>query len=500
MKGLRWGLRLALAVVVLAASLPGMVGRSQAGEFGLFFPFVFKPDSTVRVADVLRPFDANVSDLVGPVSWYGNYGKTPEIIAVSNGVELDVLAQDYNTATPWKAVLLHIKHLPEGYRVTQALTGLPMLDRVMGLGADADGNRYYATGVDENALITPTYPPLNTYRSDIVRVIKVDPSGNLLFNIDLDPARYAFDSSAEMIINPMRASTARLAVGGNEIALVHGINTKPDPNLDGRRHQKALSTRLDAATGAVTRVRSVWVSHSFDQRLLFDGTGIIENHLGDAYPRTVVFGRDHVTYPLFYIKGPIGENLTATRLGNVALIENDPFYSYLALFVSESTSVVGEIYNSKINGPRDLAIVRVSQADNSLDPSLPDMLTVISGDQERTNRLRWLTRYTAESRLHAERPKLVALGGDRYIVLWEEWRNKDKYNDVYIGVYAMLIDAAGNALRGPQLLTTDHHLSRGDDAFLLDGRAAWMTGVAAEGKLLLHFVDEGLGYVVEVIP
>ena len=35
-------------------------------------------------------------------------------------------------------------------------------------------------------VVDPTYPPLDTYRSNIVRVIKLNPAGNVQFNIDLD--------------------------------------------------------------------------------------------------------------------------------------------------------------------------------------------------------------------------------------------------------------------------------------------------------------------------
>lgn len=463
----------------------------------LFLPVIGGPqegDTPTPVPLPLTPFDANASDLVGPSSWAANYGKTPEIVVASDGATLHVLAQDYDAATPWNAVLLHIEPGQGGYVVTQALTALPMLDRIMGLAVDAAGNRTYATGVDEGDVVDADYPPVDTYRNDIVRVIKLNAAGDVLFNVDLDIARQAANPTAEAIINPMVAASARLAVGGDEIALVHGNNTDPDWNIGGARHQKALSTRLDATTGDVTRTSSVWVSHSFDQRLLYDGEGIIEHHLGDAFPRTIVFGRQHISYPLFHIKGPLGENLTATRLGNVALIEDDADYGYLALFATESTPVAGDIYNSKINGPRNLAIVRVNRQDNSIDPTLPDTLTVTSAGAQHTNRLRWLTHYTEASSLHAERPKLVAIGGDRYVVLWEQWRNTGSNSDVYDGVYGMVVDDQGNTLQPTTLLTAEHHLHRGDDAFLLDGRAAWMTGSAMDKTLMIHFVDASLNY------
>jgi hypothetical protein len=387
-------------------------------------------------------------------------------------------------------VLLHIEPHATGYGVTQALTNIPTLDRVMGLATDEAGNRYYATGVDESDVVDAYYPPPDTYRSDIVRVIKLNPAGDVLFNIDLDTARYAYDDDAEMIINPMVAATARLAVGGNEIALVHGINTDPDWNIGGARHQKALSTRLDATSGAVVRAWSVWVSHSFDQRLLYDGEGIIEHHLGDSFPRYIVFARDHTSYPLFHIKGALGENNTYTRLGNIALIEDDPDYGYIALFATESNTKTG----SQINGPRNLAMVRVKSSDNTVDPTLPNILTFTRGSTQYKNRLKWLTLYSAGSDLHAERPKLIGIGGDQYIALWEEWHNTGSYSDTFNGVYGMVIDDRGGVLSGATLITDQHHLHRGDDAFLLDNRAAWMTGSAGEQELYIHLVDSSLSY------
>ena len=183
-------------------------------------------------------------------------------------------------------------------------------------------------------------------------------------------------------------------------------------------------------------------------------------------------------------------NNTSTRLGNLALIENDPAYRYLALFATESSADT----SSLISGPRNLAVVRVKDSDNSTDPNLPDTLTVTSVGTQYTNRLRWLTHYSAGSNLHAERPKLIGLGGDRYVVLWEEWLNTGSYSDTFNGVYGMVIDGEGNLLHAPALITGEHHLQRGDDAFLLNNRAAWVTGNAAERKLYIHFVDASLNY------
>ena len=105
-----------------------------------------------------------------------------------------------------------------------------------------------------------------------------------------------------------------------------------------------------------------------------------------------------------------------------------------------------------------------------------------------------MTHYSASSSLHAERPKLIGIGADQYVVLWEQWLSTGGIPDTFNGVYGTVIDDKGNVLSAATQLTDEHHLHRGDDAFLLDNRAAWMTGNAAERKLYIHFVDASLNY------
>ncbi|WP_231617726.1 dockerin type I domain-containing protein [Novipirellula aureliae] len=465
-------------------------------------------DQKLLVSDVLTPFDANEQDLNGPTSWASQYGKTPEIVVSSNGNVLDVLAQDYDPETPWKAVLFRVTPTSTGYAVSQIHADLPMLDRIMGLATDEAGNRYYATGVDEGELVDPDYPPLDTFRNDIVRVVKLDGNGKILFNIDLDTARHQADENALMIVNPMTFASSRLAVGGGEVALLHSTNGDPDPNISGVRHQMARSTRLDADSGDVTRTGTIWVSHSLDQRLIHDSEEMIEMHLGDAFPRSIVISHDYESewagiqsesFPLFQIKGSLGENNTRTRLGDIVPIA-DSNYSHMVLFSTESTSRTDALsgQGGLISGSRNLAIVRFNGDDGGIDPSLPDQLTVTSSGKIYENRLRWLTTYATDSGLHAERPKMVRVGDDRNIVLWEEWEVADS-SETFRGVYGMVIDDKGEIIESATLISQDHHLHRGDDAFVLDGQAGWMTGNATDRTLELHLVDTNLNYAMHIL-
>lgn len=491
---------------------PGPDGAVSADDGGSVPPPRSVEERTV--GELLVPFDADRQDLVGPADHQTLYGRRPSIVARPLDDTVDILAQDYGDAEP-RAVLLRLAPEDDGYVITRALE-VPILDRLMGFARDGAGDYYVASGVDEGDDVSPTYPEEGTYRSNVVRVQKLDQDGNVLFDTDLDLARAAAEDDPEQLVNPMVASTARLAVGGGSVALVHGNNTGPDPELDGARHQKAVTSHLNADTGEVERTSSVWVSHSFDQRLFHDGRGFVEMHLGDAYPRYIVLARvapDSGRYALFFNKGGHGANNTFTRLGDIAPIEDDPTYGYMAAFSTERTTGTTPLFETEdsVAGIRDLAVVRARRdfedrpGDEDLshvDPDLPDTLTVDAGNHgERTNRLRWLTDYgSAEATIHVERPKLVAIGGSRFIALWETWERTGSGRNAYefTGTHGILLDETGAPLLDAVELT-EHHLPRGDDAFALDGHAAWITGDRELPALRLHLVDDTLTYRQVVI-
>lgn len=492
--------RLCIATSVLLSAFAGGCGEAETttggtGGDGGGTPL---PEPVATMAELLVPFDANRQDLEGPGGWSTQYGKSPEIVAVPRGRLIDVLVQGYEDNQPKsksEALVLRLQPREDDYVITAVLNP-PMLDRVMGLGVDGDAV-FVASGIDETDTLTLDDPAPGEYRSGIVRVVKQTWDGAVLFDTDLDLARQAKGGSPELLINPMVAATSRLAVGGGRVALVHGINTDADHAINAR-HQKAITTHLDAETGEVARTSSVWVSHSFDQRVFHDGTSFIELHLGDAYPRDILFAPvepDSGPYSALAIKGALGANNTFTRLGNAALIESDPDFGYLVLFATEP----GAATTAMITASRDLGLVRVRRdlaktppGSSPVDPSMPDTFDVESAGQTRQNRLRWLTHYQSETggQSHAERPKLVPLGGDRYVVLWERW---DANGGKFAGTWGMVIDATGAVLVEATELT-DSHLPRGDDAFALYGEAAWITGDRQLRELHVHVVDAKLAY------
>jgi hypothetical protein len=464
-------------------------GAAVGGSGGSFGPCtnaepalaVTRRDTTV-VSELGRPFDPDEQDDSGPGSWEARYGKTPEIVAVPDGAGLAVLYQDQDQAD--SAFVVHVSASGASY-VIDAAFEVGSLGRIMGLTLDDSGSYYVATGVSEDEQVDAVYPPNLIHRPDIVRVVKFDGSGCVTMESDVDMARAAFAEATnednEIIVNPMVAATSRLAYGGGQLVLVHGHNTEPDPDLDGTRHQKAITTHIDAESGLVTRASSMWVSHSFDQRAFYDGTGLVELHLGDAYPRAIAFGRYLATagdgdYPLFAIKGETGDNRTFSRLGGIVQVSDGTFGYMVALSTERTATISGD---DELQGTRDLAILRIRTdfADTS-EPIVEEgaelgSLPVSSGGEDVTNYLRWLTDLGPDR--HVERPRIVALPSGEVVLLWEEWTVSGS-SDQYQGTFAMTVDAQGQTIAGPSEVSGDHHLPRGDDAVRLGDRAAYVTG------------------------
>jgi hypothetical protein len=468
--------------------------------------------ATTAIATMGTPFDTDGDD-TSPWSRSTNYGSAPEIVALPDGENVDVLWQDHSSdpkgnqddpnKNAKKAFVVHIEKGAAGYAVTRAYQ-VDQLAHIMGLAKDELGNYYVATGVDEDADLTPTVPAEGMHRPGIVKLIKFDQNGCKLLEIDADVEREKADAESEPIINPMVAATSRLAYHGGRLALLHGINTGYDANVDAR-HQKALTTHFDAMTGAVTRASSMWVSHSFDQRLFWDGIGFTELHLGDAYPRAIALGRFNdaqdgtETYELFKPKGEEGANDTYTRLGGIAPIATGDF-GYLVVFSTDRGAETAAI----LNGTRDVAFVRVSRGFAEMDETGSTYVdgnatqSVTSSGEPVSNKLSWLTDYAADS-AQADRPRVAAAGAEQFVVLWERWTGTSDQQSQFDGLHGLVLGADGLVKVAPKLLG-QQHLSRGDDVVPLGARAAFVSGSAASKKLSLNLIGADLALETIEIP
>lgn len=446
----------------------------------------------------VTPFDVDRRDLVGPNSHDAQYGKTPEIVAVPGAGFIDVVLRSNDDPSATRAFYVRITDSGGTLALGQAME-IPSLGLLMGFTRAADGTFYYATGTYDDD-VSSSYPSNGVHRANVVRVYHFDASGQVLFDVDLDTARGLVDDTSEAIINPGVASSSRLAVAGDVLALVHGINTNPDWSINGTRHQKALSTYLDATTGVVRTTSGIWMSHSFDQRYLVDGNALVELHLGDAYDRAIRYSRVTGAHAasgvsVYFPKGALGANNTRTRLGDIVLVPGASDGSMLAAVASERTPGSDEV----VSGCRDLGLVRTNAS--GLDSSFGTAIAVSSAGFDKTNHVLFLTdcEATSASMSHAERPKLVTVSSTELLVLWENWTYAiGGTSQTFDGTYAMRIDASGT-ITAAATRVSDHHLPRGDDAFAYDGGAAWITGDEMLMELTLHVVASDLAITERVL-
>ena len=99
----------------------------------------------------------------------------------------------------------------------------------------------------------------------------------------------------------------------------------------------------------------------------------------------------------------------------------------------------------------------------------------------------WLTNYTNRATENAERPHLVAIGGGRFIALWEKW-SLTAYGETFAAVF----DEYGNILKVPTSLGTTARLHRQDSPIQFGNKAAWVVGESTGPRLVLYTVDANL--------
>lgn len=460
--------------------------------------------TTTSIAMMGKPFDSDEDD-TSPWGWATNYGMAPEIVALPDGESVDILWQDHSAdparneddpnKNAKKAFVVHVEKGASGYAVTRAYQ-VDQLAHIMGLARDENGNYYVATGVDEDADLTPENPAPGEHRPGIVKILKFDQNGCKSLEIDAGLERQKADPESDPIINPMVAASSRLAYHEGRLALVHGINIDYDPAVMAR-HQKAMSTHFDASSGAATLTSSMWVSHSFDQRLFYDGSGFVELHLGDAYPRSIAMGRFNDqkegtdTYELFKPKGDTGDNDTFTRLGGIAPIASGDF-GYVVVFTTER----GTETEQSLNGTRDLAFLRVARGFADMDEKGTTFVdggatqAVTSSGKAVTNKLSWLTDYGADM-AQADRPRIAPIGEDQFVVLWERWTGTGDRQATFGGIHGLVLGGDGSVKVMPKALG-QHHLSRADDVVGLGGQALFVSGDGTAKKLVLNLVSADL--------
>jgi hypothetical protein len=299
-------------------------------------------------------------------------------------------------------------------------------------------------------------------------------------------------------------------------------------DIDGTsRHQQAYFRAVRADNGDPVLARNGGaVGHSFQSLALPSDEGVItveRSDTGFLIANYMKYGytRNHRASIFTHA---FNENNCFSELGAIAPASD----GYLVLFTSNhSTNPVQRLdgnlnlINAEEERSRDLAIVRIRKGfvdqlerlgqynlyySFPLFPGLetPESIFALGGLESPV----YLTNLDTERKYSATRPRMVRLGDGSFVVFYERWTHqvltrsdgRKEAQQSYDATVALLIDESGNILNGPTVLPGDPRLMRGDDAFLYEGKAAWLSGDIVDGKMVLHTIDRGLNYEVAVLP
>jgi hypothetical protein len=328
----------------------------------------------------------------------------------------------------------------------------------------------------------------------------------------------------------MNAGSGRLATGAGQLAAVFARRRYTAG--DGLIHQEANALLVTRNLSAVLLKAGNTVSHSFDQRLIFDGTDFVALHQGDAYPYAALIieklrtkrGRFPQATRVPVYACPTFANSVYFELGGLAA-EPD---GYPVLFTSTRNiaAVSAGTERASHNTAWDLAMVYVRRDfDTRRQPANPyDLLTwgvlaqgyapdekftvdnftfnpkTVDFDKPdpRTIRRRvlWLTEHDRTTK--ATHAKFAKLRAGEYLALWEEHTFADgRWRHATTRGMAIGSSGAGGKktiTKGSAIEMKGVRLHQGDDAVVLtiEGApyAAWVT--AAGDQLLLHTLGADL--------
>jgi hypothetical protein len=123
---------------------------------------------------------------------------------------------------------------------------------------------------------------------------------------------------------------------------------------------------------------------------------------------------------------------------------------------------------------------------------------VISSGNAASNKLNWLTDYTADA-AQVDRPHVATITGSQTVVLWERWTGTGDRASLFGGTQALVLGTDGTVKVMPKKVS-DHHLLRGDDLVSLGAQAVFVTGDGTAKKLTLNLLGADLTLTAVELP
>ncbi|MFT4144424.1 MAG: leucine-rich repeat protein [Mobilitalea sp.] len=292
------------------------------------------------------------------------------------------------------------------------------LSKVGGFTKDAEGNYYVAFGKNV---------PEGAFNDISVAIVKYNKDGKKINKYLMQAKTYDEKWSKDYsgVMQPFDEA-CRLEISGDMIAVYFGKSGFMAP--DGDNHQSSYGFILNKDTFARLSGRNSGdmimpsASHSYNQIILPVEDGFVFADQGDYNPRSfvvekVVKGSDNARLLAFDFKQSYIYQLTYSDLGGLAKTSE----GYILAGTYENTTKDG---SAEVNGSRNLFIV-------TMDENLTTVTKPI-----------YLTNYTDTDTETAVHPKIVQIGDNRYLLLWEKYNTNTELQTAYMAT----IDKNGKLL------------------------------------------------------
>lgn len=255
-------------------------------------------------------------------------------------------------------------------------------------------------------------------QQEVVRIVKYDKNWNKLSHASVYGAN---------TVVPFRSGSLRMTERDGKL-YIHTSHLMYTSKKDEKNHQanmtfvvNQLSMTVEQQYSDIMNISYGYVSHSFNQFIVTDGTYLYRMDHGDAFPRAVVLTKSSVSSitsctdrNILEIQGEIGDNDTGVSLGGFALAGQQ----LVAVGNSVDQNIASNIY-----GVRNIFVA-------STDTELAD-----------TN-MTWLTNYPADTTVSVGNPHLVKVSDNLLYVMWEEFDSSTELNIIKIAA----VDAAGKTI------------------------------------------------------
>ncbi|HNI91255.1 MAG TPA: hypothetical protein PKX55_24110, partial [Leptospiraceae bacterium] len=365
-----------------------------------------------------EPFDSWFEEQnISPDSHFEMTGTPPHIVNYTDGKKLTVAWMESN------GTKVHIQEFNESFEPLDEIvynTNFPIFG---GFTKDEKGN-YFLVVAKNN---------LDGIFSPNIKLVKLDGRGKEVKSFSPLINREDFD-----VMKPIDAGTSRVVYGNGKVA-VHLGKTQHKNKRDGLNHQSGILFVVNSETMEFLSGESqTWTaSHSFDQRMIFDGKDFVNLDLADAFPRGIQITKKKTGRLIFTYKAGKMYQKTFTELGGLVSVSD----GYLVLGASEKdfNPSNAEIY---LNDSRNLFLLKVAKNFNEVkvDSKSQYLISkdIVISDGENSPEIsfvdyagnkypqkrvgvQWLTNFKKKESENVLRPKLIQLEEDRFLAVYEKW-------------------------------------------------------------------------------